>query len=78
MKENASEVGGRDDNIFKRWTVGFNYYFLNAVSRSTGYWQQVKFQLEYEFRKHDSTTTALEAKDTFDHDFIIAQMTFRY
>ena len=78
MKQNIGQIGGSDDNIYKRWTVGFNYYFLNAVNATSGYWQQVKFQLEYEFRQHDSTTASVEGKDTFDHDLIMAQMTFRY
>jgi len=78
MKQNLGEVGGSDDNVYKRWTVGLNYYFLNAVNATSGYWQQVKFQLEYEFRQHASTTAAVEEKDTFDHNFIIAQMTLRY
>jgi len=78
MKQNVDAVDGTDDNIYKRWTVGFNYYFLNAVNATSGFWQQVKFQLEYEFRKHDSTTATVEGKDTFDHDLIMAQMTLRY
>jgi hypothetical protein len=78
MKQNVGDVGGSDDNVYGRWTIGLNYYFLNAVNVTSGYWQQVKFQLEYEFRKHDSANAATQAKDTFDHDFIIAQMTFRY
>ncbi len=78
MKQNTGDIGGSDDNVYHRWTVGFNYYFLNAVNKSSGYWQQVKFQLEYEIRKHNSPSQAVENKDTFDHNFLIAQMTVRY
>lgn len=75
MKQN---IGGNDDNIYDRWTVGLNYYFLNGVKVSSGYWQQVKFQLEYEIRKHTSPSDALYATDAFAHNFLIAQITVRY
>ncbi len=75
MKQN---IGGNDDNIYDRWTVGLNYYFLNAVKLSSGYWQQVKFQLEYEIRKHNSLSAATNSADTFAHNFLIAQLTVRY
>jgi hypothetical protein len=75
MKQN---IGGNDDNIYDRWTIGLNYYFLNAVKMSSGYWQQVKFQLEYEIRKHNSLSAADNSTDTFAHNFLIAQLTVRY
>jgi len=75
MKQN---IGGSDDNIYDRWTFGLNYYFLNAVKMSSGYWQQVKFQLEYEIRKHNSLSAAANSTDTFAHNFLIAQLTVRY
>jgi hypothetical protein len=78
MKQNIGNVGGSDDNVYDRWTIGFDYYFLNAVKVSSGYWQQVKFQLEYEIRRHNTPSQAVESKDTFDHDFLIAQITVRY
>jgi hypothetical protein len=77
MRQNVGHVGGFDDD-YRRWTVGLNYYFLNAVSRTSGYWQQVKFQLEYEFRKHNSLTQAFYNTDAFGHDFFVGQMTVRY
>jgi hypothetical protein len=77
MRQNVGHVGGFDDD-YRRWTVGLNYYFLNAVSRTSGYWQQVKFQLEYEFRKHNSLTQAFYNTDAFGHDFVVGQMTVRY
>jgi len=55
-----------------------NYYFLNAVKMSSGYWQQVKFQLEYEIRKHNSLSAAANSTDAFAHNFLIAQLTVRY
>jgi hypothetical protein len=79
MKQNIGDVGGSsDDNDYRRWTIGLDYYFLNAVKVSSGYWQQVKFQLEYEIRRHNSPSQAVDGKDTFDHNFLIAQMTVRY
>ena len=75
MKQN---IGSSDDNIYDRWTFGLNYYFLNAVKMSSGYWQQVKFQLEYEIRKHNSLSAAANSTDTFAHNFLIAQLTVRY
>jgi len=79
MKENIGDVGGSsDNNVYNRWTIGFDYYFLNAVKVSSGYWQQVKFQLEYEIRRHNSQSPPVDGKDAFDHDFVIAQMTVRY
>ena len=75
MKQN---IGGNDDNIYDRWTFGLNYYFLNAVKISSGFWQQVKFQLEYEIRKHNSLSAATNSTDTFAHNFLIAQLTVRY
>jgi len=78
MKQNVGDVGGSDDNVYNRLTIGFNYYFLNAVNVSSGYWQQVKFQLEYEIRRHNSPSPSVDSRDTFDHDFVIAQMTVRY
>jgi hypothetical protein len=79
MQQNVAEVGGSgDDNIYRRWTFGFNYYFLNAVKVSSGYWQQVKLQLEYEMRSHNTPNASVQSKDTFDHDVVIAQITVRY
>jgi hypothetical protein len=75
MKQN---IGGSDDNIYDRWTFGLNYCFLNAVKLSSGYWQQVKFQLEYEIRKHNSLSQAANSTDAFAHNFLIAQLTVRY
>ena len=75
MKQN---IGSSDDNIYDRWTFGLNYYFLNAVKMSSGYWQQVKFQLEYEIRKHNSLSAAANSTDAFAHNFLIAQLTVRY
>ena len=72
------DVGSNDDNIYDRWTVGLNYYFLNAVNLSSGYWQQVKFQLEYEIRKHTSPSDVALSTDAFAHNFLIAQLTVRY
>jgi len=75
MKQN---VGSNDDNVYNRWTVGLDYYFLNAVKASSGYWQQVKFQLEYEIRKHSSPSLDAFNTDTFAHNLLIAQLTVRY
>jgi len=74
MRDNLN-VG---DNNYSRTTVGLDYYFLNAVKMSSGYWQQVKFQLEYEIRKHSSSSLDAFNTDTFAHNFLIAQLTVRY
>ena len=78
MKQNVTDVGGFDDNVYRRWTVGLDYYFLNAVERTSGYWQQVKFQLDYEFRRHNAPTQALGNTDAFGHDLLMGQLTVRY
>jgi hypothetical protein len=77
MRENVDDVGGVGD-VYRRWTVGLNYYFLNAVNRTSGYWQQVKFQLEYEFRKHNASSQSFASTDVFGHNLLMGQMTLRY
>jgi hypothetical protein len=74
MRDNV----GVGDNNYSRTTFGLNYYFLNGVKVATGYWQQVKFQLEYEIRKHTSLTDATHGVDTFAHNLLNAQITVRY
>jgi hypothetical protein len=69
---------GVHDNNYDRRTVGFDYYFLNAVKMSSGYWQQVKLQVEYEVRSHTAVNLAGYNADTFGQDMIIAQLAVRY
>jgi hypothetical protein len=69
---------GVGDNNYTRRTVGLDYYFLNAVKMSSGYWQQVKFQLEYELRSHAAISLAGFNGDVFGQDMIIAQLAVRY
>ncbi len=69
---------GVGDNNFTRNTVGFDYYFLNAVKISSGYWQQVKLQVEYEIRKHTATSLTSFNGDVFGQSMIIAQLAVRY
>lgn len=66
----------RDSDTYSRTTFGMTWYFLNAVNASTGYWQQIKFQVNYEIRNHpDSTITS---PDPFAKDLLAAQFTVRY
>ncbi len=75
---------GVGDNNYNRRTVGFDYYFLNAVKLSSGYWQQVKLQVEYEMRSHTAPSgkgiAALNAfnADTFGQDMLLVQLAVRY
>jgi len=69
---------GVGDNNYTRSTVGLDYYFLNAVKISSGYWQQIKFQLEYEIRRHTATSLASFNVDTFGQNMIIGQLAVRY
>ena len=84
---------GVADNNYMRTTIGIDYYFLNAVKLTSGYWQQVKFQLEYEMRNHTTcgVTAACPAGppgisaagnsyngDAFAQNMIIGQLTVRY
>jgi len=69
---------GVGDNNYNRRTVGFDYYFLNAVKMSSGYWQQVKLQVEYEMRSHTAVNLAGFNGDAFGQDMIIAQLAVRY
>jgi len=66
-----------DEDHFSRATFGLTYYFLNAVNESSGYWQQVKFQLNYEVRNHPTTASA-SPTDAFSKDLLMAQFTVRY
>lgn len=66
------------DNNYSRTTFGIDYYFLNAVKLSSGYWQQVKFQLEYEVRRHTALNQASYVADAFSQNLLIAQFTVRY
>lgn len=64
----------RDQDRFSRTTVGLNYFILNAIEATTGYWKQIKLQLNYEMRYHrDGLPT-----DAFAKDLFMAQMTVRY
>lgn len=76
-KENVTDIGHIDD-VFRRWTVGLDYYFLNGVDSVSGYWRQVKFQLDYEFRRHNAATAAFGNADVFNHDLLMGQFTIRY
>jgi hypothetical protein len=69
---------GVGDNNYTRSTVGLDYYFLNAVKISSGYWQQLKFQLEYEIRRHTATSLAGFQSDAFGQNMIIGQLAVRY
>ena len=69
---------GVGDNNYTRTTVGFDYYFLNAVKLSSGYWQQVKLQVEYEIRKHTATSLNSFNGDVFGQSMIITQLAVRY
>lgn len=64
----------RDDNRFTRTTLGLTYYILNAVNPVSGYWQQIKFQLNYEIRDHRGGVDT----DALAKDLLLAQMTVRY
>lgn len=69
---------GVGDNNYTRMTYGVDYYFLNAVKLSSGYWQQVKLQVEYEMRRHTATSLASFNGDAFGQNMIIAQLVVRY
>jgi hypothetical protein len=69
---------GVGDNNYTRRTVGLDYHFLNAVKLSSGYWQQVKFQLEYEMRSHTATSLVGFNGDAFGQNMIIGQLAVRY
>jgi hypothetical protein len=66
----------RDSDTYTRTTIGLTYYFLDAVNASTGYWQQMKFQVNYEVRNHPDSTIA--PPDIFAKDLLVAQITARY
>jgi len=65
-----------DQSYPDRTTFGVTYYFLIAVNILNGYWQQVKFQVNYEFRNHPDSTNP--STDAYARDLLIAQMTARY
>lgn len=65
-----------DSDSYSRTTVGLTYYLLNAVNRTTGYWQQIKFQVNDEIRKHPAPTGTPE--DAFGENLLLAQITARY
>jgi len=69
---------GVGDNNYTRRTYGFDYYFLNAVKMSSGYWQQVKLQVEYEMRSHTATSLNSFNADVFGQNMIIVQLGVRY
>lgn len=64
----------KDDDRFRRTTLGINYYILDGVNANTGYWQQVKLQLNYEWRYH----LAGLSTDAFARDLVMGQLTVRY
>ena len=65
-----------DQDTYSRTTVGLTYYLLNAVNVKTGYWQQIKFQVNYEVRRHPALAGTPE--DAFGENLWLAQITARY
>ncbi|MHB8481863.1 MAG: hypothetical protein ACYDBV_03880 [Nitrospiria bacterium] len=67
-----------DNDDYSRWTCGLTWYFLNAVNPVTGYWQQVKFQLNDEVRNHNIPPGGSASTDPLAENLLLAQMTVRY
>jgi hypothetical protein len=64
-----------DSDDYYRTTAGLTYYFLNGVNSGTGYWQQVKFQLNYEIRSHGNSSPST---DPLAQNMLLGQVTVRY
>ncbi len=50
---------GVGDNNYIRRTYGVDYFFLNGVKIASGFWQQIKLQVDYEMRSHTAATVAI-------------------